>query len=68
MLDCFGILEQTSRGPWDGAMKLPKGMRSVSMPRQIDKVARWMDGDPHSMPSAAGALSVQKPLKNILAD
>tara|TARA_E500000318_G_scaffold17908_1_gene18446 strand:- start:7554 stop:8519 length:966 start_codon:yes stop_codon:yes gene_type:complete len=67
-LSGFYILEQTSGGPWELAMELPEDPRSVSVPRQIDNVARWMDGGKHTMPSAADALSVQKLVEGILAD
>ena len=53
-LSGFYILEQTSGGPWELGMELPADPRSVSVPRQIDNVARWMDGGNHTMPSAAG--------------
>ncbi|MBO6560087.1 MAG: Gfo/Idh/MocA family oxidoreductase [Nisaea sp.] len=67
-LSTFYVLEETTGGAWELAMELPEDPRAVSVPRQIDNVARWMDGSAHTMPSAADALSVQKLVEGILAD
>lgn len=67
-LSTFYVVEETAGGPWELSMELPEDPRAVSVPRQIDNVARWMDGAAHTMPSAADALSVQKLVEGILAD
>lgn len=66
-LSTFYILEESDGGPWMLSRELPADPRSVSVPLQIDNVARWMDGGAHTMPSAADALSVQKLVEGILA-
>lgn len=61
-------LQSSDGGDWRQELSEFGDLRVDGFKRQLDNVAAWLDGEPHGMPSAHDALSVQKLIEAMLAD
>ena len=63
----FSVLTTTDGGDWTDALPPDPDPRVTTLQRQLDNVAKWLDGEAHLLPSARDALSVQRVIEGLLA-
>lgn len=62
----FYFLATSDGGEWQGALAPDADPRATALQRQLDNVALWLNGEPHLLPSARDALSVQRVIEGLL--
>ncbi len=63
----FYFLATSDGAEWRNALPSNADPRATTLQRQLDNVAKWLDGTEHTLPSARDALSVQRVIEGILA-
>ena len=63
----FYFLETTDGDAWQAALPADADPRVTTLQRQLDNVAKWLDGEAHTLATARDALSVQKIIEAMLA-
>lgn len=63
----FYFLATSDGAEWRDALPPDADPRATTLQRQLSNVALWLDGEPHPLPSARDALSVQRVIEGMLA-
>lgn len=63
----FNFLATTDGGDWRNPLAPDADPRTTSLQRQLNNVAKWLEGEAHTLPSARDALSVQRIIEGMLA-
>ena len=63
----FSFLTISDGGPWRDALPPDPDPRTTTLQRQLDNLSKLLSGEPHLLPSAREALSVQRVIEGMLA-